>query len=544
MFVALPIQAPPAVETVEEAPFLVHAQEATRTTSGSSVKEYILEVNGGGLALEDFDGDGDLDLVVVDGSTLERVEAGQPGLPPVLLLGDGAGALLAPERATGLTGGRWGMGAATGDVDSDGDPDLLVTNWGADQLFRNDGDASFELVEEAGLRGKRWGTSAAFLDADADGDLDLAVVNYLAFSTERVQARSTGACRWKGHAVMCGPEGLSPVHDQFYVNDGTGGFVDATQDVGFRPREAGFGLGILTLDADVDGDVDLYVTNDSTPNHLWKNDGAGAFREAGFLAGVALNPDGKEQAGMGCWANDVNLDGLPDLVVTNFSGESNAMYLSRRKRWSDRSAPVGIGGASQTKLGWGTALEDFDHDGFCDLVVFNGHVYPEADRPGTDTSYAQPDFFHRGNVEGRFTTEALFAGAPFVARASTAGDLDGDGDLDLVALAIEGPIRVLENVAAQGPSLTLRLVGRGKNTAAIGARVEVTSGKGEDAWRRVRELGTSAGFQAARPASVHFGLGERSSVDEVRVTWPDGTTSRHGSLAAGAHVLRQPEESR
>jgi hypothetical protein len=468
-----------------------------------------LEVNGGGLALADFDGDGDQDLVVVDGSTMERVAAGEPGLPPRFLANDGAGTFELPsgdgKDAWNLAPGRWGMGAAAGDVDGDGHVDLLVTEWGPDRLFRNAGGAGFVEVEQSGLTGERWGASAAFFDADNDGFLDLVVVNYLAFAPDRIQSRTSGACRWKGHAVMCGPEGLNPVHDQFYANRGDGTFEDVSVARGFRPRAAGFGLGVLPLDLDVDGDTDVYVTNDSTPNHLWENDGAGSFREIGFLRGVALDPDGKEQAGMGVAAGDVNLDGRPDLVVTNFSGEPNALYLSRGRGWSDRGAPAGIAGPSLTMLGWGAALEDFDQDGLLDLAVLNGHVYPQADEPGTDTSY-----------------------------------VDGDGDLDLVALAVDGPVRVLENRAATGGSLTVRLVGRGANTAGLGARVRIVLGEGDAARELRREVGTSAGFQAAKPALAHFGLGDAKTVTSVEVTWPSGAVSTRTDVAPGVLVIEEP----
>ncbi len=341
---------------------------------GSDEKNYIIEVNGGGVALGDFDGDGDLDLVTVDGSTLERVAAGEPGFPPRLYRNDGAGRF-AEALDVGLTGGRWGMGVATGDINSDGWLDLVISEWGPDRVFLNKSGERFEEVtERAGLRGKGWSTSVALADFDGDGALDLGVTGYLRFDIDDIASRVDGVCRWKGHPVMCGPEGLIPIHDRLYRGKGDGSFEDVSRSSGYRPSTAGYGLGILPLDYDVDGDVDFYVSNDSTPNHLWENQGDGTFKEVGFKSGAGLDESGKEQAGMGIAAGDVNGDGRPDLFVTNFSGESNAFYMSTGRFFRERSDRSGLGGPSKTDLGWGTACQDFDLDGDLDLAVFNGHV--------------------------------------------------------------------------------------------------------------------------------------------------------------------------
>ena len=496
------------------------------TTCGSLEKDWILEVNGGGVLLEDFDKDGDVDCVIVDGSTLERVEAGEPSLPARLFLNDGSGRFTPAGDAWAIEGGRWGMGGAVGDVNGDGWPDLLVTHWGGDRLYLNEGGEGFrDATEGSGLAGERWGTSAAFLDADGDGNLDLYVVNYLAFDTEDVQPRGSG-CTWKGHEVMCGPEGLVPVHDQFYRGKGDGTFVEESLARGLKPQRAGFGLGVVTLDYDADGDTDLYVSNDSTPNFLWENQGDGTFEEVGFRRGASHDANGKEQAGMGIACGDLDGDGKPDLFVTNFSGENNALYRSsKRGGFRERSARAGLGGPSIPRLGWGTSMADFDLDGALDLVVFNGHVYPQADKAGTDTSYAQADQLFRGTPDGRFAEEPLVDGPDVVSRASAAADLDGDGDVDLVALSIEGPVRVLMNRANDAGDrrwLRVRLVGADGNTAAIGARVTVEWEGGS----RTADVRGAGGYQAAVPAEAHFGLGDVAEVDALVVRWPSGREQR------------------
>jgi hypothetical protein len=510
------------------------------TVCGSPDKRYIVEVNGGGLAFEDFDGDGDVDLFVVDGSTLEAALAGEPGRPPRLFSNDGKGRFEPAGEAWALGGGRWGMGVAAGDLDGDGFPDLAITQWGPTRVVLNRGGKGFEeITERAGLPGSRWGTSAALLDYDRDGVLDLAVANYLAFDPAEIPAPGTdGACRWKNHEVMCGPEGLTPVHDQLYRGRGDGTFEEVTLAAGFRPDQAAFGLGLMTIDYDVDGDTDLYVANDSTPNFLWENRGDGTFSEVGFARSVSHDASGHEQASMGIGSADVNGDGRPDLLVSNFSGEGNALYASRGELgYRERSSPAGLGGPSMTTLGWGALLEDFDLDGAVDAAVMNGHVYPEADRPGTDTSYAQPSHLYRGIGPAgscRFELGALSDGPPRVLRAASAADVDADGDLDIAVIELGGPVRLLRNGARSsaegaGPHwLRVRLAAQGKNTAALGARVTAEW----DGKRRAVEVRTAGGFQASVPAEAHFGLGSAGRVERLVVRWPSGAEQVLEDVAA------------
>ena len=522
------------------------------TTCGAPAKDYILEVDGGGLIVEDFDADGHLDLVVVDGSTLARAQAGEAGFPARLLLGDGAGGFEPAGEAWRLPGGTWGMGGSAGDVNGDGYPDLFLTEWGANRLFLNEGGRGFRDVTEgiegpdgelrpSGLAGERWSSSAAFLDYDRDGHLDLVVVNYLAFYLDDLRGPGDG-CTWKGHDVMCGPEGMIPVHDQLYRGNGDGTFTDVTMSAGFRPAVACFGLGVMTLDYDDDGDTDIYVSNDSMPNHLWENQGDGTFVEVGLRRGVSHDANGKEQAGMGIGCADVDGDGRADLFVTNFSGERNSFYRSSRKTgFRERSDVARLGGASIQLLGWGTGLDDYDLDGDVDLFVVNGHVYPQADRAGTDTSYAQRDQLFLNEGDGRFAEHPLSQLGPNVSRAAVAADWDEDGDLDLAVVQLDGPVLYLENRTPASEAhhwLEVRLRGAGDNRFGVGAKVSLEVGDSV----RSAEVRTTAGYQAGAAAMVHFGVGAAKEAKALVVRWPSGHVQRVESPALDQRLVVVEEE--
>ncbi|WP_419190951.1 CRTAC1 family protein [Saltatorellus ferox] len=516
-------------------------EEVIELVCGGADKDYILEVNGGGLVVADFDLDGHLDLVTVNGSTIDRVRAGKEALPSVLWLGNGSGEFRRGGPEWKLAGGVWGMGGTAGDIDADGDPDLVITEWGRNRVFLNEGGKGFRAVEASGLTGDHWSTSCALLDHDADGKLDLVVINYLEFDLETA-AGPGGACRWKGHDVMCGPEGLTPTHDQLFRGNGDGTFVDVSVKSGFRPEKACFGLGVMTLDYDRDGDTDLYVSNDSMPNHLWENQGDGRFVEVGWRRGVSHDSNGREQAGMGIGCADVDGDGRSDLFVTNFSGESNALYRSSRKTGFREKADVArLGGPSIQRLGWGTGMWDYDLDGFIDVSVINGHVYPAADLVGTDTSYAQADQLFLGGPEQRFAERALSSATAGVGRASVSADFDGDGDLDLVVVQMGGPVRFLENRAdgIEGRHwFSLTLSATASHPDAIGAHVRVQVGDAS----YTGEVRTTAGYQAGCSTRLHFGLGAAETLDEVRIEWPSGRVQVLEDVAVNQH-LRVTEET-
>jgi hypothetical protein len=492
------------------------------TTCGSTEKNWILEVNGGGVLLADFDLDGEIDCLIVDGSTLERVSAGEPGYPPRLFLGQSDCTFKPAGAAWTIPAGRWGMGGTVGDWNGDGRLDLVITEWGAVRVFLNIEGKGFVPVAGSGLVQGEWATSAAPLDFDRDGKLDLVVVNYLEFDTQKIKKKGAGDCTWKGHPVMCGPEGLTPTFDRLYRGKGDGTFEDVTVKAHFKPQNAGFGLGVMTLDYDDDGDTDIYVANDSTPNFLWENNGDGTFAEVGLRRGVSHDANGREQASMGIACGDMNGDLRPDLFVTNFSGENSVLYLSSKSGgFRERSSQAQLAGPSLRFLKWGTTMADFDLDGDLDLSVMNGHVYPEADLPGTDTSYAQEPQLFSNDGTGKFTVAALANVPPQKARASAAADLDDDGDLDLVAVCVEGPVLVLENNAPRPVDshwLHVRLASTRENRFGIGAKVTVEW----EGHAQSSEVRTAGGFQSAVPPEAHFGLVTVAKTAAVRVRWPSG----------------------
>jgi len=424
-------------------------------------------------------------------------------------------------------------GVTVGDFDSDGQRDLYLTGWGSNVLLRNLGGLRFEAVHDAaGAAGSaaEWSTSAVFVDLDRDGDPDLYVTNYLGFDAAKPPMDGVDGlnCTWKGIPVLCGPQGLPPQADRFYRND-DGTFVDTTRESGFA-MQAGYGLGVLDGDFDGDGWPDLYVSNDSTPNALFLSRGDGTVKEQGALSGAALSSRGREQAGMGIAAGDTDGDLDEDLLVTNFSMEPNAFYRNSGKgSFRDDADPAGLGGPSRQLLGWGAAFVDMDLDGDLDLVNANGHVYPQADEEGTDTSYAQPDRLWR-NDGGRYRVTAWPGDAPAPSRALAVGDLDDDQIADLVILRRDGVPAVWRGLGAGGAGLQVQLVGPPGNPDGQGSIVRVTDALGT----RQRHVRTSAGYQAAGDPRPVFGW---RGPAEVLIITPDGRELRRAVDAPGRVVL-------
>jgi len=489
-------------------------------TSGRSPATQILEVKGGGLALIDYDNDGDLDLFLPNGAYLDATAKG-PGAR--LYENDGHMRFTDVTARSGIDFHGWGMGVAVGDVDGNGFDDLYVAAYGPDVLLLNDGKKRFtDATARAGLGDARWSTAAAFGDMDNDGDLDLYVANYVEFDP----AHPPPARTFFGVPVFGGPMGMTAAPDVLYENVGGGRFRDVSQASGIAAAKPSYGLGVVILDFDGDGRQDVFVGNDSMPSFLWINQGQGRFMEQGLAAGLALNGDGEPQATMGIAIGDVNDDGRPDVFTTNFANDTNTLRVSvpGQAAWEDRTRQYNLAAVSRPFLGWATAFCDFDHDGDEDLVVFNGHVYPTATPETMDSTFRQtPLLFERTGA--RFErVDAARAGAwlaeTHVDRSAAFGDLDGDGDVDMVVGELNGPVRVIENDGAGAHHLVVELADRRAgvgNRHGLGSRVVLRQG----AATQTRWIFSGGSFQAASAAYAHFGL---PTADPVRleVTWSDG----------------------
>ncbi len=493
---------------------------------GVRSKDLILETTGTGAALFDYDADGDLDLFLANGSRLGYGDA--QSLSSALFRNDGAGSFTEVTGPAGLESYGWAQGVAVTDHENDGDLDLLVTRYGPNLFFRNRGDGTFEEVAaEVGLDDPQWGAGAAFGDLDRDGAADLVVVHYVDLDPETTPGPGAAPnCFFLGIPVMCGPKGLRPAPALLYRAEADGSFRQVS-DAGVGAERV-FGLGVVLFDLEGDGDLDIYAANDQTPNHLYRNDSDGgrlAFREIGLAAGVAYNEDGRAQAGMGVDAGDVDGDGRIDLVVTNFSHDYNTLYRAAGDGWFlDESFAAGIAEPSYPYLGWGAGLRDFDLDGWLDLLVVNGHVYPEVEGGITDSDYAQAGLLFRNAGAGQFT--AIDPGplaAPRVYRGAAFGDTDGDGDPDVVATVMNGAPAYFRNESAvdgggPGAWAGFRLVGRTSPRDGAGTRLVLDRNDGTV----VREARTSGSYLAANDPRVVFGLGDAPETGPVRLTWPSG----------------------
>jgi hypothetical protein len=505
----------------------------TVMVSGGTPSAEILEVNGGGLGLIDYDADGDFDLFVANGATMDDPEAG-----PGSRLYENLGGLRFRDATAdaGIALRRWANGVAVGDYNGDGTDDLYVTCYGPNVLLRNDGGRFTDVTASAGVGDARWATTSAFGDLDGDGDLDLYVVNYLHFDVDDPPPPS----RFKGVRVMGGPHGMVAQHDVLYENLGDGTFRDVTAAAGCLPDRAGFGLGAIIADLDEDGRQDIFVGNDSMANFLFHNLGAMRFEEVGGLGGIAVNADGVTQATMGIALADVNADGLADVFTTNFSSDTNTLQVSADGRFfDDRTMEYGLGMISRPFLGWSCGFADFDLDADEDLLIVNGHVYPEATMKTMDSRYRQvPLLFERDGSRFTRVTDSqtgAFLDEPRSSRAAAFGDLDGDGDVDAVIGELNGPIRVLRNDCPGGTWLVVEPK-TDRGASAIGCRVEV-----EAAGVVQRRWVISGGYQSANAAEACFGIPQGTSSAEVRITRPDGRFQRLEGVAVNQHLLVNPD---
>ncbi len=514
---------------------------SVRVSHGGAAKDWIAEANGSGVAVLDFDADGWMDVLIVNGSTmpeLRRSSADAPGrLHLFRNLGDGDFSDV--TDGSGLANPYWGTGANAADYDNDGDVDILVTSIGIDLLFRNEGGARFvEVGAQAGLsRTRAWHTGSSFGDIDADGDLDLYVAAYL----DLVQLRIDGeppVCDYRGLSAFCGPQQMEPGTDILYRNDGDGTFTDITRLAGAEPPQAGYGFTPVLEDFTGDGHLDIFVANDSSPNFLFVNDGAGAFREDALAAGVALNADGHGQADMGVAVGDYDGDGDVDIVTTTFSEDYFPLFEQRSSGlYEDVAYRVGLRIPTVPLLGWGAGFADFDSDGDLDLWTANGHVYPSAGDLGT-TKYRQSVGIFE-NRSGRFRSDpdAVSKESLQSFRGGASADFDNDGAVELILVPIDGnPVLLRSSGAEVNSWVGLRLVSDSGNVEAIGARVEVAfCGRRQTAW--VRNGGSYASRVDPRP---HFGLGSCLQTGRVTVHWPHGNRSEFEGIVPNRWVVLGP----
>lgn len=498
--------------------------------SGVADKRYILESPSGGVALFDYDNDGWLDVYLVNGSTFEALKGKERPPRAALFRNNRDGTFTDVTDKAGVANERWGFGVACGDFDNDGWEDFYVTNFGPNRLYRNNGDGTFtDVAEKMGVAAGGWSTGATFGDYDGDGRLDLFIAGYVNFDPANPpEARTTASgvkyCYFRGQPVMCGPRGLKGAPDHLFRNNGAS-FVEVSKPAGVADENGYHGFAAAWVDVDDDGKLDLLVVNDSTPNYLYRNKGDGTFEDVSFASGFALSEDGREQAGMGLAVGDYDNDGRVDFYVTNFSDDTNTLRHNDGERmFTDVTHVTGHGAPTIPFLGWGAGFVDFDNDGFKDLLVANGHVYPQVDKFDWGTTWAQRPLLFK-NRDGKIFDVAPAAtgsglAAVIPARGLALGDINNDGRVDAVINNCDGHPTILRNETAKtGHWVALKLVGGPKSPRdAIGATVWLTAG----GKRQRADVVSGASYCSQSDLRLHFGLGAATRVEKLEVRWPSG----------------------
>ncbi|MGA3028009.1 MAG: CRTAC1 family protein [Bryobacteraceae bacterium] len=497
------------------------AKEAGLTDSfpngGDKTKQYIIETTGSGVAFLDYDNDGYLDIFVLSGD----------GGTNRMYHNDHNGHFTDVTAALGLTSSGWAEGVCAGDYDNDGYTDLFVTYWGQNRLYRNIGGKRFEdVTEKAHLTQDRtrYNTGCAFLDYDGDGHLDLFVANYLKFDFATTpKAGANPYCFYRGMAVNCGPRGLPFEANLLYHNKGDGTFEDVSERSGITKATGHYSLAVLAQDVDDDGRPDIYVVGDQTPASLFINQGDGTFSEEAVLRGVALDENGRELSGMGLTSADYDGNGFLSIFRSDFSDERKLLYRNAGKgQFDDVTMAAGLAGNTQF-VSWGCAFFDFDNDGWKDLVIVNGHVYPEVDRLHIDIHSRERAILYHNTGKGTFDDISEAAGpavlAPHSARGLAVGDIDNDGTLEvLVNNQNEPPSLWKQTRRAPGHWLLLKLIGTKSNRSAIGARVVVTAA----GHKQTDEVRSGGSYLSQNDLRLHFGLGDATHADSIEVRWPSG----------------------
>jgi hypothetical protein len=523
-----------------------------RHVVGTPEKTFILETVGSGVALLDYDNDGWLDIYLVNGSTYDA-ESGKATAPHAALFHNNHDGTFTDVAAkAGVTNDRWGFGVAVGDYDNDGWPDLYVSNFGKNRLYHNNHDGTFtDVAEKAGVALGNWSTGPTFGDYDGDGRLDLFVPGYVHYDLQHPPTPGSSAvafstCEFRGLKVMCGPRGLRGEPDHLFHNNGDGIFTDVSEKAGVADTNAYYGLTAVFADLNNDGKLDLVVANDSTPNYLYVNRGNGTFEDASYASGYALNENGKETASMGIAVGDYLNNGRLDLYNTVFSDDYNPLYRNEGEAtFTDVSYPAGIAEVTIPFLGWGTGFLDFDNDGWLDLFVANGHVYPAVDNSDWGTTFAQRPLLFRNLKGGKFELAPPVKGTAlaqtFVARGAAFGDLFNEGKLDVVINPLDGVPALLRNVNPdQHHWVGFKLMGGPKSPRdAVGATVYLTAG----GIRQRADVLSGGSFASSNDQRPHFGLGDSPSIEQLEIHWPDRVVQRV-SLPAGVDRFYTVEEGK
>jgi len=536
----LPLRKYPFLAILILVPFLLLAQNDARQTKvqftdittaagitfrhvASPEKKYIVESMSGGVALFDYDNDGDLDIFFVNSLTIDLVKS-KGKTRSALYRNDGDGKFTDVSAKAGLSDIGWGMGVAVGDYNNDGFEDLYVTCLGSNHLFKNNGDGTFtDVTRKAGVDDPRWSTGASFFDYDNDGYLDLFVSNYVDFDINNLPEFGKGkSCEYKSIPVQCGPRGLKGAGDSLFHNNGDGTFTNVSKRAGVDDPNGFYGMGVIASDFDDDGFIDFFVANDSTPNFHYRNKGNGTFEEIGFTAGTAVNENGSEQGSMGVTVGDYDHDGKLDLFITNFADEYNTLYHNDGlNSFTDVSFAAKVAAVSLPYVGWGTKFFDYDNDGWVDLFVANGHVYPQL------PNYLQPKLLFRNNRNGTFSEVSGQFGAVLTdlraSRGVAFGDIDNDGDVDLVIVDLDGSPQLLRNDGGNANnSILVKTIGVKSNRSGIGAKVKVVSG----ALTQIDEVRSGDSYLSQSDLRLHFGLEQRTKVDLIQVRWPSGIVDK------------------
>jgi len=525
--------------------FINVAKEAGLNTKfiygGEHKNKYLLETTGCGVAFYDYDNDGWLDIFLVNGTRLEGFPAGQEPINR-LFKNNRDGTFTDVTLKAGLAHSGWGQGVCIGDYDNDGYEDLFVTYFGKNVLYHNNGNGTFtDVSEKAGVAGnpKRWNTGCAFVDYDRDGKLDLFVANYIDMDLATAPVPESGPCLYKGIMVACGPPGMNGGKNILYHNNGDGTFTDVSEKSGILATSGTYGLGVLTLDYDNDGWPDIFVANDSVASILYQNQKNGKFADVAVDSGCALSADGKPQAGMGVSASDYDLDGYLDIVKTNFAGDTPSLYHNQGDgTFEDATFPAGLGKHTQF-LGWGCGFFDFDNDGWPDILICNGHVYPEVEQLRTEAGYAQRKLLYRNLRNGKFEDISLNVGPgisdPSASRSAAFGDFNNDGHMDFVVNCVNDfPQLIRCDSKLQNNWIKVRTIGTKSNRSGIGARLRcVVQMPGESKpHQQLDEVRSGGGYFAQSDLRIHFGIGKATKVDLLEVRWPSGTIDTLKELQA------------